>query len=87
MPAMVRYVQDQRGNLPGEALPGIAEAACRASKVSRTPQAASGWLHLEKQCPMCQADAFVSLYRRDEPNAARVASPSDIESASYLYAD
>jgi len=33
----VRYVQDPRGNLPGQALLGIAEAASKASKVSRTP--------------------------------------------------
>jgi hypothetical protein len=34
---------------------------------------------------MCQADAFVSLYCRDEPNAARIASPSDIEGVWAIY--
>jgi hypothetical protein len=34
---------------------------------------------------MRQIDAFVSLYCRDEPNAARIASPSDIGEVRAIY--
>ena len=34
---------------------------------------------------MCQADAFVSLYCRDEPNTAGIASPSGIGKSIQIW--
>ena len=71
----MRHVQDQRGNLPGQGLPsGIAEAACRAPKVSRTAGCQSLGPSREAVSDVSSRRLCVVILPCDR-NTARIASP------------